>query len=180
VLPLADLAIELTEREKSLVSQIDFDPVPTSHNADSWQPIADAIVALMHSLLERDAIPPARWSFFTNPNCFVGGNGRSHRKTFENNGRRGDDIYRDVNFVRYLRYFLYGAKLEKPVTDAFQQKATTGITASYELADFARKLTREHQLEPHRAAEEFYKLALDCGLDTHDARSVRDRVKKTR
>ena len=44
----SDLEIELTEREKALVSQINFNPSPTSYNADSWRPVADATEELTH------------------------------------------------------------------------------------------------------------------------------------
>jgi len=63
------LEIELTEREKALVSQIDFNPSATSHNSRPWQSIADAMVELMRSLLERNAIPEARKRFFVDPSA---------------------------------------------------------------------------------------------------------------
>jgi hypothetical protein len=40
------------------------------------------------------------------------------------------------------------------------------------------QLIRSHGLSGPQAAEEFYKLALDCGLDADDARTVRDTVQK--
>ncbi len=98
---------------------------------------------------------------------------------------RGDAIFRRPHFVKYLRYFVYGPDLPKPVIEAFQQKVIdcgTPFTSgdSITLRDFARHLTRSHGLAAGDAAEEFYKLALDCGLDAGDARSVRDVVKKLR
>jgi len=181
----SDLEIELTEREKVLVSHIDFNPSTSSHNADSWRPIADAMEELMRSLLERNAIPEARRKFFSDPTFFIGGHGSSHLRVFERNGTRGDAIFRHPHFVKYLRYFVYGPDLPKPVIEAFQQKVIdcgTPFTSgdSITLRDFARHLTRSHGLAAGDAAEEFYKLALDCGLDAGDARSVRDVVKKLR
>jgi len=80
---------------------------------------------------------------------------------------------------------LYGPDLPKPVLAAFQQKVidcgepfTSGDSIT--VGDFARHLTRSHHLEAGIAAEEFYKLALDCGLDSGGARSVRDAVKTVR
>lgn len=181
----SDLEIKLTEREKALISQIDFDPSATSHDADSWRPIADAMEELMRSLLERNAIPEARRKFLSDPTFFIGGRGRSHLQVFEKNRTRGDEIFRHPHFVKYLHYFVYGPDLPKPVIEAFQQKVidcgkpfTSGDSIA--VADFARQLTRSHCLEAGDAAEEFYKLALDCGLDADDARSVRDTVKKLR
>ena len=48
------------------------------------------------------------------------------------------------------------------------------------LGDSAKKLTRTHGLDKGHAAEEFYKLALECDLAEYEARSIRDRVKKAR
>ena len=181
----SDLEIGLTEREKSLVSQIDFNFSATSYNADSWRPVADAMLKLMRSLLKREAIPEARLKFFSDPTFFIGGHGCSHLHVFERNGTRGDAIFRHPNFVKYLRYFVFGPDLPKPAIQALQQKIircgepfTSGDSIT--VGDFARQLTRSHGLEAGGAAEEFYKLALDCGLDADDARSVRDAVKRLR
>jgi hypothetical protein len=38
-----NLSIELTDRERVLVSRIDFNPQAAAHNADSWRPVADAM-----------------------------------------------------------------------------------------------------------------------------------------
>ena len=182
---VSDLEIELTEREKALVSQIDFTFSATSHNSDSWRSMADAMEELMGSLLERNAIPEARRRFFEDPAYFIGGRGLSHLQVFQKNGTLGPAIFRHGNFVKYLRYFVYGPDLPRPVIEAFQRKVidcgkpfTSGDSIT--VGDFARQLTRSHRLEAGSSAEEFYKLALDCGLDAGDARSVRDTVKKLR
>ena len=181
----SDLEIELTERERALVSQIDFYPSAASHNADSWRPIADAMEELTRSLLERNAIPEARWKLFSDPTFFIGGHGHSHLQVFEGNGTRGDAIFRHPRFAKYLHYFVYGPDLPKQVIVAFQHKVIDcgkpfSSGDSITVDDFARQLTRSNGLEASEAAEEFYKLALDCGLDAGDARSVRDAVKKLR
>jgi hypothetical protein len=182
---VSDLEIELTEREKALVFQIDFNFSATSHNSDSWRSMADAMEELMRSLLERNAIPEARRRFFEDPAYFIGGRGLSHLQVFQKNGTRGPAIFRHGNFVKYLRYFVYGPDLPKRVIEAFQRKVidcgepfTSGDSIT--VGDFARQLTRSHGLKAANAAEEFYKLALDCGLDAGDARSVRDTVRKVR
>jgi len=180
----ASVAIELTENEQHLVSQIDFHP-SGSYNRDSWQPIADAMLELMRSLLERNAIPEARKKFFTDPSYNIGGHGLSRLQVFEKNGTRGDDIFRHGNFVKYLRYFVFGPDLTAPVIQAFQEKVrdcgepfTSGDVIT--VAEFARQLTRSHRLDSRQAADEFYKLALDCGLDADCARSIRESVQRVR
>jgi hypothetical protein len=182
----ADLAIELTGREKVLAARIDFDDADgTPLVAGSWQQVADAMEELMRSLTERRAIPAPRKKFFTDPDYNLGGHGRSRLQVFERNGTRGVDIFRHGNFVKYLRYFLYGPDLPRPVIEEFQQKVIssgqpfTGSDA-LEVAHFARGLTRSHSLDTRKAPDEFYKLALDCGLDAWDARSVRDSVMQVR
>lgn len=181
-----DLAIELTDKEKALAARIDFDDaLHTPLVADSWQQVADAMEELMRSLTERGAIPAARKKFFTDPDYNVGGHGRSRLQVFERNGTRGVDIFRHGNFVKYLRYFLYGPDLPRAVIEEFQRKVIscdqpfTGSDA-LEVAHFARGLTRSHSLDTRKAPDEFYKLALDCGLDASDARSVRDSVMQVR
>lgn len=181
----ADLAVELTDEEQVLVSRINFGRLAGSRDADSWEEVGDAMEELMRSLAGRNAIPEARLRFFDAPEYFIGGRGRSHLQAFENNGTRGADIFRHPHFVKYLRYFLYGPDLPGAVVEAFQRKIVscgkpfTGNDA-LEVAVFARGLTRSHRLDTQKAPEEFYKLALDCGLDTRDARTVRDSVMKVR
>ena len=182
---VTNLAIDLTERERDLVSRIDFNPSARSHDADSWRPVADAMYELTHSLLQRSAIPEARIKFFTDPKYFVGGHGLSRRQVFERNGTHGDAIFRHGNFVKYLRYFLYGPDLPQPVIENFRQKIAdcgSPFTSrdALTLGDATRRIARSHHLNPGDAAEEFYKLALDCGLDADDAHSIRDSVKKLR
>jgi len=48
------------------------------------------------------------------------------------------------------------------------------------VSDAALQITRSHGLNPGDAAEEFYKLAIDYGLDPNDARYIRDIIKKVR
>src|SRR5258705_13530363 len=65
--------------------------------------------SLLKSLCTRSAIPDARVRDFTEP--FPGGHGKSHKDVFVNNGCRGDAIFEDANFVKYLRYFIDGPAL---------------------------------------------------------------------
>jgi hypothetical protein len=176
--------IELTEAESVLAARIDFHPSRHTHNADSWHPIAEAMYALTKSLLSRDAIPEARKKFFTDPAFNIGGHGRSRLQVFEKNGTKGDAIFRHPHFLKYLHYFIYGPDLPTAVLDAFQRKVDAcGFITSGDivpLGDFARQQVRSHGLKPASAADEFFKLALDCGLDISDARSIRDSVKGIR
>jgi hypothetical protein len=176
--------IELTPAERELLEKIDFAPSRQTHDADAAQEICNAAGELTRALLQRKAIPEVRIRFFTDPAYNVGGRGSSRRQVFEKNGTKGDAIFSHPHFLKYLRYFLYGPDLPEAVINDFQQKVfDCGSVTSGDivpLGDYARQLTRSRGLDKGKAAEEFYKLALDCGLDEGEARSIRDAVKKAR
>jgi hypothetical protein len=48
------------------------------------------------------------------------------------------------------------------------------------LARSASKLAKFNRLDQSKAAEEFYKLALDLGMDSFGARSVRDKIRASK
>jgi hypothetical protein len=175
--------VELTPAEKALVEKIDFAPSRQTHDPEAAQEMCNTAGELTRALLRRKAIPEVRTRFFTDPAYNVGGRGSSRLQVFEKNGTRGDAIFRHPHFLKYLRYFLYGPDLPEPVIHAFQQKVldcgpvTSGDIVP--LGDYAKQLTRSRGLDKGKA-DEFYKLALDCGLDEGEARSIRDAVKKAR
>lgn len=179
------LAIKLTECEKDLVSRIDFSPSTLKHDQKSWLAVAEAMHELMASLLRRNAIPETRWKTFTDPEYFIGGHGLSHYQTFEKNGIRKDAIFRHPHFAKFLWYFLFGPDLPQSAIDAFQNQISDcgePFTSqdALKIAESARSTTRLNGLDAGYAAEEFYKLALESGLDVHDARVVRDKAKGLR
>lgn len=177
-------AVELTSEEKELIGKIDFNPLSGIHNQDYWRAVGSAAHKLMESLIARSAIPEVRTKFFTDPAFNIGGRGRSRAQIFEQRGIRGNAIFRHRDFLKYLHYFLYGPDLPAPAIEGFRQKiAACGPITSGDiipLGDLARHLTRAQGLDARRAAEEFFKLALDCGLDVSTARSIRDAVKRAR
>lgn len=177
--------VELTPEEKKLVSKIDFNPSSLEpHDPGYWNAVGEASLALMRSLITRKAIPEIRTKYFTDAEYNVGGRGKSRAAIFEKNGTRGDAIFRHPHFLRYLLYFLYGPDLPNEVAGAFRKKvADIGFVTSSDivpLGAFARNLTRVNRLDGAHAAEEFFKLALDCGLELYEARSIRDSVKTVR
>jgi hypothetical protein len=48
------------------------------------------------------------------------------------------------------------------------------------LGDCAKRLMRAHGLDSGKAAEEFYKLAFECGMEEYEAKMIRDKVKRAR
>lgn len=178
-------SIELTSEEETLVSKIDFHPASSEHHGvEYWRGVGEASLALMKSLVARGVIPEARTKYFTDPEFNVGGRGKSRAATFEKNGTRGEAIIRHPHFLKYLHYFLYGPDLPENVTIAFRKKVgDIGFVTSSDIAPLgalARQLTRANGLNSGDTGEEFFKLALDCGLEMHEARFIRDSVKSAR
>jgi hypothetical protein len=177
-------AIPLTPEERMLVERIDFKPSSEMHDVNYWRSVGAAAEQLMEALLKRKAIPEVRTKFFTDPRYNTGGRGKSRLQVFEKNGTSGDAIFRHAHFLKYLHYFLYGPDLPADTVQAFEEKIAglRMITSSdiVPLGAFARQLTRERTLDPGKAAEEFFKLALENDLGLSAAQSIRDAVKRSR
>ena len=177
--------IELTVEEKVLLAKIDFNSSSSARQEHGyWKTVGDAALGLMKSLIVRRAIPEVRTRYFSDPDLNTGGRGRSRAGIFEKNGTRGEAIFRHAHFLKYLHYFLYGPDLPEHVQEAFRQKIDDiGFVTSSDivpLGAFARQLTRANKLDADDPAEEFFKLALEYGLEVHEATAVRNSVKQLR
>lgn len=175
--------IKLTEDERVLLAQIELDASALANHHAARQN-GEAVCSLMRSLISRNAIPEHRLKFVSDSAYNRGGRGRSRLDIFEKNGTRGEDIFRHPHFLSCLRYFVYGANLPPRIAQTFHSEvAECGSVTSGDikpLCSFARQQVRANSLEPHDAAEEFFKLALDCGLDPDYANYIRDAVRKVR
>lgn len=167
--------IQLTAEEASLYAEIRFD-ARSGHEA--LRQSCRAAQPLMRSLLDRKALPAVRVRYFRDPECNVGAR-RSRQQRFEDNGTTGDAIFGHGNFLKYLKYFIEGPHLPRVVIDGFceliERDDDRGGARAY-----VRAQIRAYQLERRDAAEEFYKLALECGLDEPFARSLREAGISTR
>lgn len=174
--------IALTPGEDALVRRIPFDSRSLSEETAET---AAAAVTLTHSLLERDAVPPIRLRYVTDPALNVGGHGKSRVEVFEQNGARGDDMLAHFHFRRYLRYFIYGPDLPAATVTKFRQVLIDDMGTSGEILDQlkavaraqARALSRHGRTDLH---EEFFKLALECDVDEYVARCIRDAVRQVK
>jgi len=175
-------SIELTPEELSLAEAMEFDPLTFRGDHQSFQKNADLAHRLMTALLERGGIPEHRVRFFTDPDYYPGGRGKSRKEGFERNGTSGDELLRHPNFLRYIRYFLHGADLPPTVLSVFAKAVEKcGPISSGDIAPLgstARQLARIHRLEPKAAADEFYKLSLDLGISAMYAGSIRSSVQQ--
>jgi hypothetical protein len=169
--------IELNDREIELLNRISFD-------SDNQQEIRASImpmVALSELLLQRNAIPSVRLSYFSDPERNPGGKGKSRKQIFESNGTYGKQIFAHPNFMKHLRYYVFGPNLPDDIIQLFKE---TAELSSYltdgdidDLLPNARSIVRKYRLNPYEASEEFFKLALECGASPSSADKARKSVR---
>lgn len=168
---VAPTSVDLTTDETELYKKI-FRPLSPEH----WPETEAAMEALTASLLERDAVPEVRQRLFADA-TFAEIHSRSPRDTFEINGVRGDEIFRHVDFLPYLRHFIHGPDLPRPVIDGLitilnEDRGTAGmLLKQYE--QFARKSVKAYRLSRSIAATEFYRLGVEIGMSVASAKTLR-------
>jgi len=177
-------SIDLTSDEKILLSQIVIHAGELPHDHVAVRKNGELVCTLMKSLIARGAIPEQRVHYFNDPDYRIGGRGSSRRQMFEKYRTCGTKIFEHPHFLEYLYYFLYGPALPQTAIDSFCAEVDAcGPVTSGDIAVLrkcARQLTRLHGLAPHKAAEEFFKLALDCGLSADYSTHIRDSVRSVR
>jgi hypothetical protein len=170
----------LTVSEEKLLEQIEFTGAPEDTQGASSRGAAGK---LAKSLFARRVIPKARLSYFVDAKFNVGST-LSRREQFERNGTRGDEILVHPHFLKYLEYFIFGPDLPTEAITALSDrvKEEEFISGSDipELCDIVRRQTSRHRLAPRTAADEFFKLAIECGLDLSVARQIRDAAARVR
>lgn len=178
--------LDLGQDEHALLHELclDIDELVRAQPREVTQN-GERVLTLLAALEARGAIPEHRVRYFTHPDYYPGGRKRSLKEIYEDNGTRGDDIARHPPFVKIMRYFLNGPDLSASVKREFSdavQHAGGEITGSevIEVANAARRITREHGLQPHAASDEFFKLALEHGAHPMWAKSIYERVRTTR
>lgn len=175
--------IALNAQEQELLHQIAFD-AQTCTPYEERLTIFSRAGELTERLLERNAIPVHRLDWFTKPEHFIGGHGSSREQWFRRNAQPGTVIFRHPHFLKYLHYFIYGPDLPERVMSAFAAEVedcdmiTSGDILP--LAKFARQQARTRGLDAKSGCEEFYKLALELGLDADQARTIRNQVRTAR
>lgn len=171
--------ITLTETEQQLLARVKFKP----DRHEQYPEVCRAARELTESLLKRNAVPQMRLAYFTKPEYHTGSK-KSRFEVFEANRTEGDDILQHPHFLKYLRYFVFGPDLPQPTIDGFVELALRdSYVSSGDIDDFwsfAKAECRKFALDRKTAPEEFYKLALECGLEEYQARSIRDTVFRMR
>lgn len=169
-------AIELTADEEGLAREIGLlEHPPGSRDFDP-----NLVLELVSSLSERGAVPQIRRLYWSDPRYMTGGQKASHRDQFAKNNSTNEAIYTHPHFLPFLRYFIYGPDLPEHVISAFEDVVPKHVTSSdiIPICNEARKLAKE--LDLRRAPEEFFKLALEVGLDLYSAQMVRKKIVQAR
>jgi hypothetical protein len=177
--------IELTAAEQKLVDQVVLDHAG-SVRLDYEETIANGelAAALVKSLLARKAIPESRLRYFADREYNIGNPKASIRELFLRASRTDEVMYRHPNFLKYLHYFVFGSDLPASVKEAFLARFKESDGDRKQLVQLGRnqyrELIRARSPQDYRLPDAFYQLALDCGCDQWDARSVRDAVKRVK
>lgn len=180
---MKSFTIDLEPEEEELAGQIEFDAL-TLEDHQHWKRNSELAACLAQSLLDRKGIPPHRLRYFTDPDYFTGKGKGSHLDQFRKHGVEDAELLRHPHFLKYLRYFIYGANLPDKVRNAFKARVDSfgGVTSGDipELGHALRSLVRQFSMKPAEVSEEFFQLALDCGLDPYTAGFVRKTVTTVR
>jgi hypothetical protein len=123
-------------------------------------------------MLARRAIPDVRWRYFTDPELNAGGR-KSRQEVFIDNGCDLRAILTHPHFLKYLRYFIAGPQLPADVRSRFEELATESLGDQEALRAYVRASVREDRVSRDDAAEEFFKLAIECGIELRAAGQVR-------
>ena len=174
-------SINLTVKEWSIFARIRFNLDPV-RDKERYLNSCEAAVELTTALFERDAIPQIRRDFVAKNEHNIGQR-KSRTEVLEDWRKAGKPIFRHPDFLPYLKSMLVGPNLPASTIQAFLKitngtSKTPGQVKLNELRKVARDEIRKHGLDPGKAAEEFYLLALETGLARH-ARAIRDAAKST-
>lgn len=176
--------IELSDVENVLLAQIDFNWDTRRHGLEGFARNSENVAQLVSALLARNAIPKHRLKYFNDPAYRMGRIKGSRRDLYLRNRNIDEDILRSYSFLKEAGYFVCGPDLPAEAITEFRQAATrfghVGPSDSIELANLARRQVRTHGLLPHEVAEEYSKLALDCGIWVGHALHVEERICKMR
>jgi hypothetical protein len=177
-------AIELTPEEGRIWSAMIRRQEEFLSDYDAVQKNGEMVNQLMISLVARGAIPEVRLKYFSDTKFSARGRQGSHYDQFKTSNRTDEEVYSHPNFLSFLRYFVLGADLPPTIVEEFSAKAFryghVGPSDALELGQLARQQVRKFGLAPHDVDEEYYRLALDCGIYQGHAERVRDVVRKTR
>ncbi len=172
--------IQLSADEARMFGEIDFEWGRGQHDFATTERNGEIAFRLMKSLLASKSIPEIRIKWFTDPEYKPGVPKGSNRDMFRRNGHDDESMMRHPHFLPHLTYFVCGPNLPPDAILRFKNEvASCGNITSGDvipLSKFARSETRAFRFNPHDAAEEYYKLALECGVWNSHAQMIRKSV----
>ena len=171
----------MTDEEEKLVQSITLRPPQFGDMRAIYLKNEQSVLALMESLMGRDAIPEVRLKYWEDPECRTNRRYKSsYKEQFEEHNRTDQCIYAHLGFLPFLRYFLFGPDLPKEVISSFEMKVESlGWITSGDvepICKHARLLSRRFNLKDRSVPKEFYKLCREIDFDY--ARIVMENVKK--
>jgi len=163
--------IELTDSETALYAEVSEAErlLLVNHNAQRARQAGEASKKLFRSLFERGAIPKPRLRYFADSEYNAHNPRASRRELFLRNAHTEDAMYAHPQFWRYLLYFINGADLPRAVVADFQKISQDEFRDHDALASLARRTSRALPEDRGSKAEEFFKLAIDCGCPLSEA-----------
>jgi len=171
------IRVKLTVGEKKLLERVNL---YSDDVAEGFASSNDAVCDLMRSLLKRNAIPQIRIDWFEKPEHNIGSM-QSRRQSIEADGFIDGEIFRHRDFKPMLGYFLDGPALPRSAILKFElatARFLSGSISFHVIQQTALHGVRRSGKDVHSAAEEYYKLALECDL-VDKARDVRSYVIKS-
>jgi hypothetical protein len=170
--------IELTNSETALYKQVleANDSIRVEHDRDTAIRAGEASYKLFQSLMERKAIPEQRLRYFADPSYNPSNTRASKRDLFLRNAHTDGAMYRHAHFWKYLIYFVEGAKLPPSISEQLTMIAKNEMREYNAASSYSRKVSRNLPGDRDTKIDEFFKLALDCGLPLDEALGVRRAV----
>ena len=177
------MLVQTNEEEKRLWDQNvgywtnDYDKVIGHSQKWDTDKIGERQRALTVSLLKRDAIPLHRFKWLDDPNFLIGSKKPRLQIFSENFGASDDRIFAYPHWysMGHLPFLVGVFLLPDHVVEGFRADAGNRMNNGYDMGMRYRAIAKSLRL-PKKSAEEFIKLALDCGYDHYDCRSIRDIV----
>ncbi len=175
--------LELTQQENDLLQNIKSFTIDLNEEHNKRLLKLENCFLLTQSLIERKALPEHRISYFISAEYRLSDTRSSRMEVFESNGTSGEAIFRHPHFLKYLKYFIYGADL--PV--AFKQQVKIIKEETFYHSDFVEQATpiiriyynaNINKANRKAFAEEIFKLSLDLGLDLTHSAQLRNKVMK--
>lgn len=175
------MKIELTTKEMEMVQLLEPFTISLDEPHEQREKKLQVSAQLMHSLLDRQVIPKIRLKYFTQAEYNLPSPRKSRQQVFEHNGRSGSRIFEDPAFLKYLKYFIYGAELPWELKVDLQAAKPNAYYES-EFVEDAYAVVKRHgesslTADDQLLAEEVFKHALDIGVELSAAQRLWEKIR---